>query len=126
MSRALDAILCDEIRQESNGKLFAIGIYSHDIQFPEFPATAFLTIWLRFLNFPEGVHPNKLRITANEKNLHELEGELVSNGETVSQAFVQSIPVEFSEPGSLKVEIEFEDGEMLRHVWPVALLQPAN
>lgn len=36
--KAKYAILCDEVRREDNGKLFALGIYSSVVEFFNFPA----------------------------------------------------------------------------------------
>jgi hypothetical protein len=37
-------LLCDQVRREDNGKLFAIGIYSGTIVLSEFPATLVLSL----------------------------------------------------------------------------------
>ena len=40
------AIMCDDIRQETNGKLIVIGIYSTDIIVPDCPSKLFMHVLL--------------------------------------------------------------------------------
>lgn len=46
--RKIDAILCDEVRREDNGKLIIIGVYTTDIVFRGFPASKSLSLWAHF------------------------------------------------------------------------------
>jgi len=43
------ALLCDDVRRESNGKELLIGVYGNRIILPSFPMALNLTVWMRAL-----------------------------------------------------------------------------
>lgn len=44
-----NAILCDSVRTEDNGKHILIGVYSGDIVFAKFPARVSFTYWVQLI-----------------------------------------------------------------------------
>lgn len=45
--KLVQAIVCDDIRCENNGKFMFIGVYLENIILPNMPATIVLALWLR-------------------------------------------------------------------------------
>src|SRR2546426_965311 len=43
-----NAVVCDDIRREDNGKELLIGVYSGGIVVPQFPAPLVLAYWVQF------------------------------------------------------------------------------
>jgi len=42
------ALLCDDVRREMNGKQIIIGVYGDDVVLPRFPISISLCLWMRF------------------------------------------------------------------------------
>lgn len=110
MSVLVDAILCDDIRQEASGKLIFVGVYPNNLLLSEFPMTAMLTLWVRVHGLTNGEHENTLSLKLGDTEIFAVEGTLFADGKTAANAFVRGIPVEVKEPGTLSVEIDFLDG----------------
>ena len=47
--KVTNAVVCDEVRKEANGKHLIIGVYPHDMLVKSFPATIAPTLWIQFL-----------------------------------------------------------------------------
>lgn len=44
-----NAIVCDHVRKEDNGKHLIIGVYPNDILVPDFPATIAPVLWIQLI-----------------------------------------------------------------------------
>lgn len=118
----VDVIFCEDVREERNGKLIVIGIYSTDIRFAEFPATAALSMWIRILGLPAGDYQNDLSVSINGEVQTVLPGIIVSDGSDVTQAFAQNVILNFPAAGMIEVTLR-GDGlpDNLRSTLPVRL-----
>ena len=122
-----DVIYCEDVREERNGKLIVIGIYSTDIEFVEFPASASLSLWIRIIGLPAGEYPNDLSLSVNGEVQIVMPGKVVSDGSEVTQAFVHSLLLTFPAEGFLEVTLRGDTlPNMLGSTLPVRLSVPAN
>lgn len=111
MKPVVDAIICDQIRQEANGKLIAIGIYTDVMEVPEVPTQGVFTIWLRFIGLKAGSYQNTLIAKMNDVAITEADATLVSNGKPTINAFAFGFPVQITETGILSFEVKFGDDD---------------
>ena len=47
--KIINAILCDSVRTEDNGKHILVGVYSGGVVFPEFPAKFSFAFWVQLM-----------------------------------------------------------------------------
>lgn len=75
-----NAIFCDEIRQESNGKFFIIGIYAGDIIVNSFPAHFRISNYIIISGLSKGEHDFSVDVSmvvdGVATNIGKLEGSL--------------------------------------------------
>lgn len=99
-------VVCDDIRQEKNGKWLLIGVYGSDILVPAFPADFRLAIWI--LADPKEVGPSqvKLRIVGPHDSTM-VEGELEYDIRQMSPTILAmaGLPVQVQSEGLIKVEM---------------------
>lgn len=74
------ALVCDQVRYEMNGKLFAIGIYSALILVPAFPAAVHLTALARIRADEAGQQAFPVRARLNDEVVFEAEGMVETAG----------------------------------------------
>lgn len=67
-----NAIVCDSVRKEDNGKLLIIGVYPADILVATFPQIVQLMFWVQFSTDQEGEIGIEFRVKKNR--------EIISNG----------------------------------------------
>jgi hypothetical protein len=58
----VNALVCEDVRREVNGKEILIGVYGNSILVPSFPIDLNLMFWFQ-TKAPEGDHELKLRIS---------------------------------------------------------------
>jgi hypothetical protein len=120
-----DVIFCEDVREEKNGKLIVIGIFSTSITFVEFPASAVLSLWIRIIGLPAGDYPNDLSLSVNGEVQIVLPGRVVSDGSEVTQAFAHSLQLNFPAEGLLEVTLSGGTlPETLRSTLQVGLAGP--
>lgn len=115
-------VLCDLVRTENNGKQILIGVYGQNIVFPAFPATAPLSLWIRFMPKKLGQIKSELQAIGPHGAIL-LKANLLTNiqKEATSILVVGPIPLSFQSDGMIKFQMK-EDGcdwEMLLEI-PVA------
>lgn len=105
------ALLCDHIRQEVNGKLIAIGIYTSNVVFGAFPVVAQFQI-LALAKSSEGGSQRisvRVMLLGQENQRFEGELELLKAGEDWLSIPLQ--PIQFQVPGPLTIEQDDGNGE---------------
>lgn len=106
-------VLCDEIRQEANGKYIILGVYSAGIAVQQLPAQLGLSLYL-ILQFPkEGQH--KLYIKAAHAN-HQANIEVGIDILTTKYPMAiptPQLPMTFTEPGELIVSVGLDADSMI-------------
>ncbi len=68
MMQIINTIICDEVRQENNGKLILIGVYAADILLNS-PGQIRLTLWLQFSTAQPSGLPIRVQVKAGRKVL---------------------------------------------------------
>jgi hypothetical protein len=107
-------ILCDDVRQETNGKYIIIGLFTSDILVNEFPA--YLPLRLLITYEMEEIGDQKLDFLwfLDDKPLIEMEGGV--RQETLGAPIVIALPpgpLHVDGPGRLRVSARLESGEQL-------------
>lgn len=104
------AILCDDIRQEKNGKLILIGIYSGDILLRDFPSNLLLSMLLHGKASADCSITIEIRYRVEFENAEPYEvfakGEMQIKGTEEPNEFyvpLPRVPIEFSGAGNLSV-----------------------
>lgn len=104
------ALLCDQIRQEANGKLIAIGIYTSSIVFGSFPIVAQFQILALAKSSDAGSQKISVRVMVLGQENQRFEGELelLKAGEDWLPIPLQ--PIQFQVPGILTIEQDDGNG----------------
>lgn len=100
-------LVCDDIRQENNGKQILIGVYKGAIIVPEFPARLLLALLLRGTANQTGSFPFEMRfvfdggsvLTTGSGNIN------VRNANELLSVAIQQIPIEFKDVGKFKLQM---------------------
>lgn len=105
-------IVCDDIRQELNGKFIIIGVYGTDIGLPVFPAT----IPLRFLIAIEGAdaasfHFETKLVDTGEEILASVAGEVFFPKKGLALVPLPPVVITLKEPTELTFSGRVSDGE---------------
>jgi len=110
------AILCDDIRQEANGKLILIGIYTGDILISEFPAKLSLCILLHGRAGTGSSVTMEIRYRAKFEDAETYEitarGEMNMTGTEESNEFyvpLPRMPIEIRNEGVLSIDYRIDD-----------------
>lgn len=112
------AILCDDVRQENNGKLILIGVYSTDILVHHFPSTLNLSLFLHGSVQANGNASIKVRyrVDFDDEDLTRYEatasGELsVAKSDDSDEIVVPlpKVPIECRGSGSLQIHYRIDD-----------------
>ncbi|MFV1530586.1 hypothetical protein VWX96_17110 [Phaeobacter sp. A90a-4f] len=111
MTYRADAIICEDIRVENNGKVFIIGMYTGAIA-ANAPTDISLTALLRFWNLPEGQHTIDVSVDLNEAEIMSAEGELnVGDQEQFSAIPLPQFHFTLKEDGELKIKAKLKDSK---------------
>lgn len=109
------AILCDEIRQEDNGKLLVIGMYTGDILIGNFPGTLPLTILLHGQSDADCSVPIEIRFTVEFEDdkpfTASAGGDLNIKGTAQRKEFftpLPKVPIEFRDKGRLLIDYRID------------------
>jgi hypothetical protein len=115
------ALVCDSIRQEDNGKLIFVGVYTGDILISRYPADLTLQVWLEML--PEvGGDPEDFSVRIRQGPddglvLGELEAtvERIDPDQPVgpTQVSLPPIPFHVERPSEFIVELKAGEGDWM-------------
>ena len=67
--RIHNAIICDQVRKEDNGKHLLLGVYPTDILFPDFPTKSNLVLWMQLYVDRKGEFGVEFRIQKDKKSI---------------------------------------------------------
>jgi len=105
-------VVCDDIRQETSGKLILIGVYQDNIT-AKLPIDVGMSIWVRFLDLPAGEHSIEFEMHFNGNEIVKGGGEIGSNTELSVGGFaLPKVEVPLVEPGTLEFFVALDKGEM--------------
>jgi hypothetical protein len=66
-SLLVQALLCDDVRREFNGKQIIIGVYGDDVVLPNLPISIPLCLWMRFKFPASGAYPLELVVVGERQ-----------------------------------------------------------
>lgn len=96
------AILCEGVRREDNGKLFAYGIYGNSILLPSFPAQLELCLLVRIFPKGPGEFPLNFRIRLGGDELGGFNGRVKSEDGTPETTTTPLVQIPVPGPGTLE------------------------
>jgi hypothetical protein len=101
-------IVCDDIRQESNGKQFLIGVYNDAILVPKFPAPLSLSFCIRFLALDTGVVPVQIRLLGGGEEVEFFKAETEFNLQKIelSSFAIVGIQLNIQVPTPLRLQLK--------------------
>lgn len=125
-------LICDDMRMESNGKPFIIGLYTHVMVFTELPATApqmvFLVSVLSDITKP--ITKFTVNITgptfdiSQDFDLGPVGESLIPDAARAEAGVMIPIrPFAVSAPGVITVKVRYDGGEMIARRLPIQLVQ---
>jgi len=119
------AILCDDIRQEMNGKYIFIGVYSGDVLVPHFPMTMAFSAYVDFIPAKFGEQNIHIRLVGADGPMSGLEGKIgiVDGAKTVGMA-TPPLPVLIAKPSDVILEISFDNRKWTQAVKKAVRLAP--
>ena len=115
------AFLCDDFRQEKNGKYIFIGVYSDSISVNGFPATLVLSLVPYFESAAVGTYETEFEIKYNDKTLAKAIGRVNSQSNGGAFTPFQMHPLELQASGVLSVRFK-EKGKR----WKTLLTMPVG
>jgi len=100
-------VLCDDIRQEANGKFLLIGVYGGNIVVPSFPANLNLAVWILGHAATSGKVQVRLRVvgpqeTVLQEGTFDVEIKDVLHGTIMA---ISGLPLQFQREGKMRVEL---------------------
>lgn len=108
----LSVVLCDDVRQENNGKHILIGVYLRSVFVEDFPTNISLTMWIEFTPSEVGEFPGEIRVIKDDESVL-LRGSVqitTDNLEPVMSVF-KNMPLEFQGGGNYSFQWKFGDRE---------------
>ncbi|MEI4473592.1 DUF6941 family protein [Frigidibacter sp. MR17.24] len=103
------AILCDDIRQEVNGKQILIGAYTGNIIFSGFPAAGQFFVFAKTESLPVGQHSLSVRLRFANKDIGTVQGEVSIETQGGLWLPLNTPPISF--PGEGELEAQYIDSE---------------
>lgn len=105
------ALLCDQIRQEMNGKYLVIGLYSSNVVFSAFPATGHFHLLSRAHLRQPGEHKISIRVNVGGVENHRFDAEFAVEQPSEDWIPIPLQPVQFQVPGLFSVDQLGPDGK---------------
>jgi len=106
------AVICEDIRQEINGKYILIGVFSADIRVVQFPIPVSFALWLPTIAEGTGSVNIEVRIVSPTGAFLAQAKANVEIGVAGRGAIpVPPAVVQIQEPGMLKFQVKVESGE---------------
>ena len=110
MVKIASALLCDEVRQEDNGKFIAIGIYRGSVQFSKFPTGKGFTALFQIKDMkPAENYSLGFKVLVGGKKIQEIAGTLTNTAPGIEWLPVQINAVEFTEETNLKIYAKVDE-----------------
>lgn len=110
MAKIVSALLCDEVRQESNGKFIAIGIYRGAVQFLKLPAKKGFTVLAQARELEKaGEYSISFKVLVGGKKIQENAGILSNTVPSMEWLPIPIDPIEFTEETDLKIYAKIDE-----------------
>ncbi len=110
--KPLSALVCDEVRRETDGKDIIIGAYGGDVLIGIFPVTISLSLWTSLETSGTGDIKTDIRVVNREKKvLAELKGISHVEGRVQrSSLFTPKIKLYIEKPTELRFQLRVREG----------------
>lgn len=109
-----NAVVCDEVRKEANGKHIIIGVYPHDMLVNSFPATIAPALWIQFFIERKGEIEIEFRVRdksqPKKRGLSALAKLVIINPDELNTMTLPPAPIVINEQGLLLFEVREKDG----------------
>ena len=118
--RVKQAVICEDVRREENGKLFLIGVFGSNIGINEFPANIILatTVWI--VAEEAGIHNVRFAWFVDDIEKSGASAKIEIREPGVSVFRVQPVPiVDIEKPGHVSFRVKFSDQD-----WQIAETLP--
>ena len=109
--KVISGLLCDEVRREMNGKLFAIGIYASRIFVASFPSTIFLTGFINVYVETIGEQRFKTRLVVDKQPRSEVEIALDTHSTGLDWYAIPFGPIAFDKPSTILLQWMVDGGK---------------
>ena len=110
MAKIVSALLCDEVREESNGKYIAIGIYRGEVQFLKIPAKKGFTVLAQVRELEKaGEYSLGFKVLVGGKKMQENAGMLSNTSPSMEWLPIPIVPIEFTEETDLKIYAKVDE-----------------
>lgn len=105
-------VLCDEVRQENNGKHILIGVYIHAVLVEDFPANLLLSVWIELKPKEVGNFTGQIRVIKDDESVL-LRGKSQITVENLDPTSAQysRLPLEFQAGGDYFFQWKWGDNE---------------
>lgn len=97
-------LLCDQIRQENNGKLIAIGIYGGDILVTEFPSVIPVALLVRLKTKSEGPYRIEVRYLLDGALIAGFESQMTVSPGSEVMGSLPEFPLHIPHAGKMVVQ----------------------
>lgn len=104
------ALVCEGVRREDNGKLFAYGIYGNNVLLREFPASVGFCLLMRIKPKRTGTFDLNVRVTLDDETLAEMRGKIESADASSETTPTPVLPVQITKPGVLEFSLSEVEG----------------
>ena len=107
MLKVHTALVCDDVRNEANGKQIIIGVYNSDMRMDNFPANVLLTFWLQVGPITEDNAVIDFRCTLSGKVItHGAVNFPVQSNHPKNGIAIGPFPIILEKPGTLRFEVK--------------------
>jgi len=106
-------VVCDDIRQESNGKLILVGVYSRDIRLSKIPGQAQLAFLIALNASETGGIKFESQVLFNGEQMLHANGEGNIDGKGLAMVSFPPGPFVFKSEGELVFRARLEDEEWI-------------
>ena len=126
MSISGSVIICDDIRQETTGKVILVGVYAENLVVPSLPVSLSLSFWIRLKRVEPGLSELTVRIGANDKKQHEAKITIdvpddVPDVTGNVNIYLQDIPIRLERDSDIFLELDgLSDGTVIRETLPAS------
>jgi len=102
---ASSVVICDDIRQETNGKQILIGVYGNVILVPSMPFSIALCVWIEYSPKEVGVETVHMKMTYTTGFSASLRAEMQVSGLETFGLAMPPVPVSGAADGELLIEL---------------------
>ena len=91
--RIHNAIICDQVRKEDNGKPLLLGVYPFDALIPDFPGALALTLWTQLIVDKNGKYDVEFRILKDKKTIKSIKAILDVEDHLMPMTVTLALPI---------------------------------